>query len=633
MKKIALITLVFFVGLCQTALLAADRPNILWIVSEDNSPFLGCFGDKNANTPNLDALAKEGVRYPNAFANFPVCAPARNTIIHGIYANSLGNHNMRSTYHSPEEFKLFPYYLAKAGYFCSNHSKTDYNRGNIGETGWTKAKDQYRSREEGQPFFCIINLGTSHESSLHRVSFNQEYADAKRIPLPPYHPNLPEVRSDWEHYYRILTRLDAQIGEILERLEKDGLADDTIVFYYGDHGGILTRSKRFLYESGTRVPMIIRFPKKYEKLASAKPGEICKRLVSFVDLAPTVLSLTGIDIPKEMQGKAFLGSEKTPTPEYVYLARGRMDERAEMQRAVRDAKFRYIRNYNPHTKLGKHVNYLWKMATTRAWEKAYLEGKCNEVQSRFFKPYKEPEELYDVAADPWEVNNLAKDPKYADVLKRMRKANQDHILEIRDAGFMPEPMMIARPHAAGMTAYDYCHDNKLYPLERILATAEMATSRDASQLPKLIKAMGDEDAAVRYWAALGCSVLSQDEKKLSGAAAALTKLLKDKSPMVRLAAAEALYRIGEKETATKAIVALAKGENHTRLKLYVSNVIEESQMGDAVIDQCLEGLKSDPEGYVQRTIEYILERRGIKPPAKEKKKNKSKDAKEKKRKK
>jgi len=548
MRKIALIALALLACLCQTAQLpAAERPNILWITSEDNSPFLGCYGDKNANTPNIDAFAKESVLYTNAFASFPVCAPARSTIIHGMYANALGTQHMRSRNDVPEQFNFLPYYLQKAGYFCSNHSKTDYNRGNIGETGWSGAKDKYNSRKKGQPFFCVINLTVSHESSLHRVKFNQEYADAKRIPLPPYHPDLPAIRSDWEHYYRIITKLDTQVGDILKKLEKDGLADNTIVFYYGDHGGILTRSKRFLYETGTRVPMIIRFPKKYEKLASGKAGSICKRLVSFVDLAPTVLSLAGIEIPKQMQGKAFLGPEKTPAPEYVYLARGRMDERPDMLRAVRGAKFRYIRNYNPHTKLGKHVAYLWKMATTQAWEKAYLEGKCNEVQSRFFKDYKEPEELYDVAADPWEVNNLAKDPKYADVLKRMREENQRHLFAIRDTGFMPEQMMRTCPKEAGMTIYEYCQDDKLYPLARIMETAEMATCRDIKLLPELLKRKDDKNSAVRYWTAIGCCVLSQDHKKLPGAKEKLEKLTQDKDQSVAATAKEALARMrGEK---------------------------------------------------------------------------------------
>jgi len=525
-----------------------DRPNILWIVSEDNGPFLGCYGDKFANTPNLDGLAAEGIRYDNAFANAPVCAPARCTIISGVYAPSMGTQHMRSRNRVPQQITLFPYFLRKAGYFCSNRSKTDYNRTPVPKDGWDQISNgHYKNRKPGQPFFAVFNIGTSHESSLHNKSVKPEYLKAK-FTLPPHHPDTPEIRSNWVEYYHIITRMDEQVGRILDEVERNGLAEDTIVFYYSDHGGILPRSKRYLFDTGVRVPMIVRFPKKYQHLAPGRPGTVTDRLVSFVDLAPTVLSLAGVKIPDYMQGEAFLGQEQSDPREHVFLFRGRMDERYDMMRAVRDKQYKYIRNYMPHRIYGQHLNYLWRMPATRSWENAYRQGKCNDAQRAFWET-KPTEELYDIKADPWEVNNLAGSPEHREILERMRKANRDHILAIRDAGFLPESEMIDR--AGGLTIYETVRDPGKYPMERILQTAELAGDRDPVRLPQLIERMQDKDCAVRYWAATACAAIG---KKAEPAAADLEKLLEDPAPSVRIAAAEALCAVGKPEKALPVLV-------------------------------------------------------------------------------
>ncbi len=305
---------------------AAERPNILWITSEDNSPFFGCYGDPLARTPNLDAMAREGVLYLNAFANAPICAPARSTILTGMYACSLGTQPMRSGNAIPAAVTPYPQLLREAGYYCTNNAKTDYNTKVDVKAAWDECsnKAHWKNRKPGQPFFAIFNLTVSHESGCHKSPASTE-TDPAKIALPAYHPDTPLMRRQWALYYDNISKMDAQAGERLRELKEAGLLDDTIVFYYADHGGVLPRSKRFLYESGTHVPMLVRFPAKYRPLASGDPGTKTDRLVSFVDLAPTLMSLAGVPVPGIMQGEAFLGPQAKPPREYVYLFRDRAD--------------------------------------------------------------------------------------------------------------------------------------------------------------------------------------------------------------------------------------------------------------------------------------------------------------------
>ena len=297
-----------------------DRPNILWITCEDISPNLGCFGDLYAVTPNLDRLATEGVRYTNAFAVIGVCAPARSTLITGMYAPSLGTHPMRCRGTLPDYVRCFPEYLRDAGYYCTNNVKTDYNFATP-ESAWDESSRQahWRKRRAGQPFFSVFNFTSCHESQIRLPE--EKYAertadftsrqrhDPALATIPPYHPDTPEVRRDWARYADMITYMDREVGALLAELDADGLADDTIVIFFSDHGAGMPRSKRWLYDSSLRVPMIVRFPKKYQHLAPGEPGAITDRLVSFVDFAPTVLSLAGVLIADHMQGEPFLGEQ------------------------------------------------------------------------------------------------------------------------------------------------------------------------------------------------------------------------------------------------------------------------------------------------------------------------------------
>jgi len=453
-----------------------ELPNILWLVSEDNSPLLGCYGDAFATTPNLDKLASEGFLYTHAYANAPVCAPTRNTIITGIYANSGGNQHMRSYYPKSETVKTYPEYLREIGYYCTNNSKTDYNSNSINpELIWDESskKAHYKNRPEGQPFFAVFNTNISHESCMHKSIPNDELRHSpEEAPIPPHHPATPDMKHDWAQYYDKVEDMDKKIGEWLKELDDAGLSENTIVFYYGDHGGVIARSKRYVYETGTRVPFIVRIPEKYKYLfPEEKTGTKLNRLISFVDLLPTLLSITGIEIPEYLQGDAFLGKQKTEDPEYAYMFRGRMDERYDMSRAVRDQNYRYIRNYMPYRIYGQRLEYLFRAPSIRSWKEAYEKGECNEAQSAFWEP-KPVEELYDTENDPWEINNLAGDPEYQDVLLRMREANKKWVSKINDTGFIPEADRVDR--AGGMAMYDYMRSGKI-SLDEIMEAAEIAT--------------------------------------------------------------------------------------------------------------------------------------------------------------
>ena len=288
-----------------------------------------------------------------------------------------------------------------------NPAKTDYNIAGNDKATWEKGKT-WSDAPAGKPWMLVINSMTTHESCLHGSTVHEEYLK-EPFTLPPYHPDTPEIRSNWVEYYHKMTKMDEQFGAILDKLEKDGLADDTIVFYYSDHGGILPRSKRYVYDSGLRVPLIIRFGKHFQHLAPASPGSKIDRLVSFVDIAPSLVSLAGGKMPPQFQGQAFLGPQTGEERKYVFGFRGRMDERIDLSYSIRDAQYRYIRNYYPHLPQGQHHDYLWKMPATVSWEKEFMAGRCNAVQSAFWLP-KATEELYDEQADPYEIKNLATDP-------------------------------------------------------------------------------------------------------------------------------------------------------------------------------------------------------------------------------
>lgn len=538
---------IFLLTSVASAAMAQDRPNILWISSEDNGQQLGCYGDEYANTPNLDAFATTGMRYKTCWSNAPVCAPARTTIISGMYPPSTGSQHMRSETKLPsnigdEVVKMFPAFLRDAGYYCTNASKEDYNLEQTG-TVWddSSKKATWKNRENDQPFFAVFNETISHESKIRSKPHELVHAPAKAR-VPAYHPDIYEVRRDWAQYYDKMTEMDARLGKHLKDLDKAGLAENTIVVYFGDHGSGMPRSKRTPLDSGLRVPLIVRFPDKYKHLAPTEysVNGVSDRLVSFVDFAPTMLSIIGVEPPEYMQGHAFAGKFAAEPQPYIYGFRGRMDERPDFVRSITDGRYVLVRNFLPHIPHGQHVGYQFQTTTTRVWKEMFDAGELNEAQSRFWITPREPYELYDLESDPDEVVNIANRPSGSEVVWPLRTALDEWQKSIHDLGFLPEGMMHDLAYEAGVTPYEYGHSDS-YSVERMLEITQpigFLSERPSTHAKEMARVViYGEHPAERYWAAidlLGRPRYAQTHE------AALLDALEDPSDHVRIAAAETL---------------------------------------------------------------------------------------------
>lgn len=461
----------------STAALADERPNILLLMAEDLSPRIGAFGDKVAVTPNIDKLAQQGVRYTNAFTAAGVCAPSRASIITGMHQESIGAQHMRASNYKqgkyytvpPKDMKAFPELLRAQGYFTYNSTKLDYQFSSVFPgsgpfTMWdsdTKKEIDFDDIPDDQPFFGYLNFLGTHESGLFpRYAFptnlfhlrgqlkqisihwnTQDQVLAADVEVPPYYPDTPVVRKDIARQYNNLITVDRQVGEVLEKLEASGRADNTIVIWTTDHGDGLPRAKRELYDSGLKVPMIIRWPEKFRP-ADVKPGSLDARMISFVDLAPTILSLASVPLPSFLHGRAFAGAEKLGSREYIYAARDRIGPLSDRQRAVRDKRFKYIRSYNQQPG-GFHLRYRDNLDIMQELWRMLAAGELNAVQRQWFSP--RPEEmLFDTQNDPHEINNLAEVPEYLDELERLRGAHTAHRTRVLDLSDKSEAYMAAR---------------------------------------------------------------------------------------------------------------------------------------------------------------------------------------------
>ena len=599
--------------LCATSV-AADKPNILWLTSEDHGPEMGCYGDANARTPNIDALAAKGMLFKRAWSVAPVCAPARSVIISGLYTSSSGGQHMRSMVPLPDSVRLYPQYLRDAGYYCTNNSKEDFNVQKPKQL-WNASSGtaHWRNRPEGQPFFAIFNSTKSHESQI-RTRPHKQVADPAKMRVPAYHPDTPEVRQDWAQYYDKVSEADEDAGKHLNEIEAAGLAADTIVFYYGDHGSGMPRSKRWPCNSGLHVPMVVFFPEKWKHLAPKEyqPGGKSDRMVSFVDLAPTLLSIVGIEPPAWMQGHAFAGSFQTSPQLFLFGERGRMDERMDLVRSVTDGRYVYLRNYFPHVSQGQRVAYQFETPTTRVWRSKFDEGKTNDAQSIFWRVPKPPEELYDLQHDRDEVRNLASHSEHQETLERLRSAQRKHLVSIRDVCFLPESELHSR--TVGSTPYELARNDAKYPMDRIVAAAELASNLDPAALPELKKFLNDSDSAVRWWASLGH--LMRGQAAVAANQEALQNALQDQASPVRIVAAQALGMFGDDATMAIALNVLrdlsSPQKNGVLVSMSALAAIE--ALGDRANSLHPFVLKLDPNGdspderynsYVPRLIQNI----------------------------
>jgi len=510
--------------------------NVVWIVIEDASPHIGCYGETLIKTPHIDRMAREGIRCKNAFVTSPVCSSSRSAMVSGMYQTTLGVHNHRSqtssgkgggnaayydSYKVPKGVKLIPELFRDAGYFVTNKSKTDYN---FIPTSKLYHGNDWKKAPADQPIFAQFQLsgGKNRKAKSH--------ADPEQVVLPPYYPDHPVLRQDWAKYLDSWVKTDEEVGRILADLEKAGRLDATAVFLWTDHGVSHLRGKQFLYEEGIRIPLVIRLPKK------RRACTVRYDLIEHIDVAACSLKLAGIKIPGNVQGRDFLADDYKPR-KFVFAARDRCDETVDVLRCVRGSRYKYVRNFMSHVSHAQPSQYKDGKKIVQVIRGLYEEGKLNEQQSRPFLPRRPPEELYDLQTDPHELVNLATDPKLRDRLADMRMALRQRMIETRDMGLIPEPILEDVGREAGNKYLAFLKKDRG---EQTLRLIEAITAGESNDGAKLLEYAKSPDPATRYWAAVWLGVNKTAEGKST-----LLKLSADPVPVVRVAAAQALCKFGE----------------------------------------------------------------------------------------
>jgi arylsulfatase A-like enzyme len=551
-----------------------EKPNILWIVTEDNSiHYMDLYKNGGAEMPTISQLANQGVVFNNAFSNAPVCSVARSTIITGVYAPRIGTqyHRKMSKVKLPKNIKPLPAYLNQAGYYTSNNAKEDYNFIKENKV-WDESskKASYKNRKEGQPFFHVQNFHNTHEGQLHfnskQLTSALETNELDSIMPFPFHPDTPTFRYTQSLYYNHHKDVDKEMGKFLKDLKDEGLMDNTIIFYYGDHGGVLPRSKGYLYETGLNVPMVVYVPEKWKHLNPFKIGSRTSTFVDFVDLVPTVLSLAGVNIPKGLDGTPFLGKniDKTEIEKQntTFGYADRFDEKYDMVRSVRKGKYKYIRNYQPFNVDGIYNFYRYKMLAYKEWYKLFQEGKLNDVQSQFFKP-RLPEALYDIENDPYETQNLASSVEHQNKLLDLRSILNNHVMNQPDLSFFPEPYFLENGLENGL---DFGQKNKEL-IKKLIQTANLSLQPYNEVKNEISESLNNKNPWVRYWGLITCSSFGLEASEHLEKINSLFK--NDSENLVKIRAAEYLmlndFNIDSKEINN--LLKNAKSETEANLML------------------------------------------------------------------
>lgn len=613
-KYLYSLLIIFSIESCQEV--SPNRPNILWITVEDISPDLGCYGDPLAHTPALDALASEGFIYNNAIANAPVCAPARNAIITGMYPSSLGTLHMRSFSNSmkssgriPEDIKLYPEVLRSAGYYCTNNSKEDYNF-DLKRDIWDESSKtaHWKNRPNiNTPFFSVFNLTMTHESCINDELKHERLTrdlpddlrtDPEKIVVPPYYPDTEKVRKLLARHYDNIATMDRKVNQLLMELKAEGQSENTIVFFYSDHGTGLPRHKRWLFDTGVKVPFIVYIPEQYNTLYPASPGSEIDQLISFIDLAPTVIELAGAKIPSSMQGQTFLGKDQKPEREYVFLARGRMDERYDIQRGVRTKKFKYLRYYEPKKPFIQYMNTPEGGPLMSELRKAENEETLGKEGLQLFTATKPTESLFDLQNDPMEFNDLANDPEMKDVVTQLRTLHNQWMKKILDVGLIPEAIMRNWEKKNNESIYNWIRTQEDFYDELLL----MSSTNDEQAL---FSGLNHPNEAVRYWAGQG--LYNLDKKIKKSTLERLRQKLDDSIINVRISVASALlkHQSGSKKIIKTLSMGLKAEDEWTRLQTAL--VLDDFDMPLRALEKEAQyRIEKDYNKYVIRVLNHAL---------------------------
>ena len=557
--------------------LIIDHPNIVWLVTEDNSiDYLKLYNEFGASMPHIESLAKKGITFTRAFSQAPVCSVARSTIISGCYAPRIGAqyHRRMAKVPMPNNLKMFPSYLRSAGYYTTNNSKEDYNIIKSDDV-WNESSKTatYRNRSESQPFFHVQNFGITHEGRLHfsEELMNQKSTDhdTKESHVFPYHPDTEIYKYTVAKYLDLHQQADKAIGAFLNQMKEDGVLENTIVFYYGDHGGVLPRSKGYIYESGLHVPLVVQIPKKWQHLSPYSVGSRSDAFVRFIDLGPTVLNLAGIDVPTEMDGKPFLGEGITKSQldqrNSVFSYADRFDEKYDLVRSIRKGNLKYIRNYQPFNIDGLFNFYRYKMLAYQEWQDMYQSGNLNRYQSQFFQA-RDPEGLYDLEADPYEIKNLALNPAYSKVLMEFRKELQIKVKELPDLSFYPESYFLEygldNPVAFGQV--------RKQEISQLVDIADLTLQSFEDVKKDVKKALKSKDPWKRYWGLIACTTFGEEasifEKKIKKI------ITRDPESLVRIRAIEFMHLNSMGAYESQMIDLVTQAKNKTEANLILNSV-------------------------------------------------------------